>query len=671
MLSAALVLLTLTANVGAQSQCGTAWRRCCTNQVCTASNYICQRAKCRPCGAWMFGPCCEGDTCPQDINGISAVCNASRCVPCGQNSRQPECQSASQDPGSPDGSPASVPGQVLVPIEIEAESAIEVPETRDLFFNYAPAPPSFNPQKMQAPAVVEEEVNEEEDDEYRKPLPVDSTGASQFRDSDRPRDLPYDKWKYPIDELIGKSLFFYEAQRSGVLPPDNRVSWRGDSPQVPFADGDFGGGWYDAGDHVKFHLPMTYSASRLAMSALSFASALENTFFDGRSNMYWMQRELKWIFEYILRCHPDPKTFVAQVGNGDIDHAYLGRAETMTTERPTYILTSKDPGPDLTASAAGTMALCYMIFQHVDDGLATQCRQAAKTLYDLTLMNKDALQSGVTYDITVENARKFYTSSDLHHHIFFASSMMFLATGEEKFKQHAHDYAFLPDTRALYGPHKFYSIWPSWDNGWFETAALMISYKQDTDDGQMENHLRSMLDSWIEGKGGIKITPKGGRWLSPWGSNRYMANAAGIAMLAAEALPDAKERYQCFAVSQLHYLWGDTGRSFVVGAGVNPPVKPHHRNSICTIAESMNNNCNVAWGLDRPNPNVLHGALIGGPGKPDDNYVDDRNDYVMSEVATDYNALYTVASVGAAGLDSAFWSGYKSACPKVVPQYVF
>jgi hypothetical protein len=43
----------------------------------------------------------------------------------------------------------------------------------------------------------------------------------------------------------------------------------------------------------------------------------------------------------------------------------------------------------------------------------------------------------------------------------------------------------------------------------------------------------------------------------------------------------------------------------------------------------------------------------------------------MSEVATDYNALYTVASTAAAGLDDRFWSTYKTMCPKHVPQYKF
>ena len=29
--------------------------------------------------------------------------------------------------------------------------------------------------------------------------------------------------------MLGQSFFFYEIQRSGRLPPDTRVPWRGDS----------------------------------------------------------------------------------------------------------------------------------------------------------------------------------------------------------------------------------------------------------------------------------------------------------------------------------------------------------------------------------------------------------------------------------------------------------
>ena len=41
---------------------------------------------------------------------------------------------------------------------------------------------------------------------------------------------------------------------------------------------------------------------------------------------------------------------------------------------------------------------------------------------------------------------------------------------------------------------------------------------------------------------------------------------------------------------------------------------------------------------------VLYGALVGGPDQWD-NYVDDRNDYVANEVATDYNAGFQSALV--------------------------
>ncbi len=62
-----------------------------------------------------------------------------------------------------------------------------------------------------------------------------------------------------------KSLFFYEAH-GPATPASNRVNWRGDSGLHDGADvgRDLTGGWYDAGDHVKFGLPMAATATMLA-----------------------------------------------------------------------------------------------------------------------------------------------------------------------------------------------------------------------------------------------------------------------------------------------------------------------------------------------------------------------------------------------------------------------
>jgi len=47
-----------------------------------------------------------------------------------------------------------------------------------------------------------------------------------------------------------------------------------------------------------------------------------------------------------------------------------------------------------------------------------------------------------------------------------------------------------------------------------------------------------------------------------------------------------------------------------------------------------------------PNPHVLDGALVGGPGELSGNFVDDRSKFEFTEVATDYNAGFTSALAG-------------------------
>src|SRR5215213_7612657 len=71
-------------------------------------------------------------------------------------------------------------------------------------------------------------------------------------------------------EALQKAIFFYDEQRSGRLPAGNRVSWRGDSAVNDGRDVglDLSGGFYDAGDHVKFGLPFGFSMTMLAWGAV-------------------------------------------------------------------------------------------------------------------------------------------------------------------------------------------------------------------------------------------------------------------------------------------------------------------------------------------------------------------------------------------------------------------
>jgi len=61
-----------------------------------------------------------------------------------------------------------------------------------------------------------------------------------------------DGTKYDLNEVLEKSILFYEAQRSGKLPADNRIPWRGDSALGDRgANGeDLTGGWYDGRENI-------------------------------------------------------------------------------------------------------------------------------------------------------------------------------------------------------------------------------------------------------------------------------------------------------------------------------------------------------------------------------------------------------------------------------------
>ena len=91
--------------------------------------------------------------------------------------------------------------------------------------------------------------------------------------------------KYDYASVLAESLLFYEAERSGKLPADNRVAWRGDR-----ALGDeVVGGYYDAGDHVKFGFPMAATATVLAWGGINFQEG------------YSRAGQLDW-FTACLRC---------------------------------------------------------------------------------------------------------------------------------------------------------------------------------------------------------------------------------------------------------------------------------------------------------------------------------------------------------------------------------
>ena len=434
-------------------------------------------------------------------------------------------------------------------------------------------------------------------------------------------------------EALQKSMFFYEAQRSGALPDSNRINWRGDSA---LHDGesegvDLTGGWYDAGDHVKFGFPMAGSVTLLAWGAIEYQDAYQSS-----GQMPFLLGNLRWATDYLLKASDTPDQLWGQVGTGAEDHQWWGPAEVLPTARPAFRITRDCPGSDLAGETAAALAAASIVFRaNGDSEYADRLLARAKPLYEFA----DTYRG--RYSDCIADAAQFYRSySGYMDELVWGAAWLYRASNDPAYLQHATElYASLANQPG--SSDKAYSWTHSWDDKSYGSYVLMAEL---TGGAGYRADVEHWLDYWTAGYNGqrVRYTPGGLAWLDQWGSLRYSANTAFLAFVYSDWLtgqnssPDKAERYRAFALSQIRYALGDKPRhsSYVVGFGENPPLNPHHRTAHGSWANDINTPTETS--------HILYGALVGGP-DAEDNYQDLRTDYYKNEVALDYNAAFSGA----------------------------
>ncbi len=423
--------------------------------------------------------------------------------------------------------------------------------------------------------------------------------------------------KYNYGEALQKSLLFYEIQRSGDLPEEVRCNWRGDSALNDGSDAglDLTGGWYDAGDHVKFNLPMAYTGSVLGWSIYEDLDAYKES-----GQLTYALGNLRWVCDYLMKCHPEDEVYYYQVGDGGTDHGWWGPAEVMTMDRPSYKVTKDSPGSAVTAEAAACLAVTSVVLKDEDKAYSAECLKHAESLY--AFANKTRSDAGYTA------ANGFYDSwSGFYDELAWAGVWLYIATGNDMYLKNAEECYAQADQN-----HKWAMCWDDVHIG----AAVLLARitEKDTYKNAVEKH----LDFWTTGTSDgerITYTPKGLAWLDSWGSLRYATTTAFVAAVYSEwdGCSEKKAKtYFDFAVSQAEYALGSTGFSYLIGYGENYPVHPHHR----TSQGSWSNNINEP----QEARHILYGALVGGP-DANDGYTDEVSNYNTNEVACDYNAGFT------------------------------
>ncbi|GAB2225096.1 hypothetical protein Droror1_Dr00005882 [Drosera rotundifolia] len=155
-------------------------------------------------------------------------------------------------------------------------------------------------------------------------------------------------------DALSKSILFFEGQRSGRLPRDQRMTWRGDSG---LHDGKMGGvdltgGYHDAGDNVKSNLPMAFTTTMLTWSVIEFENLM-----------------------------PPNELRHALVGDPTSDHDCWERPEDKDTRRTVYTLEVPSPASEVAAETAATLAASSVAFASSDPHYSVRLRRSAVAVF--------------------------------------------------------------------------------------------------------------------------------------------------------------------------------------------------------------------------------------------------------------------------------------------------
>lgn len=463
------------------------------------------------------------------------------------------------------------------------------------------------------------------------------------------------------------------------------------------------GGWHDAGDHVKFGLPGSYSASTVGWGYYEFRDSYIETGLQEH-----VEDELRWINDYFLKAtfldeNDKVVAYCYQVGEGNNDHNYWCAPElqvdgtfvassSCAVKRPAYFATTETPASDQCAGASASLAINYLNFKDTDPEYAEECLKYALALYDFAvethadLGDKSLTVTSLGYD------GGFYTSSYDYDELAWAAVWLYYCTENYDYiddiisvdetvtgEMGAHPYTgymrrIISDTGNCWQ-----NIWVHcWDTIWGGVFAKLAPITNISRDWYI---FRWNLEYWsgmtpadaAEAKFDVpvtahkyfgqddviwntKITAKeiadlpetDGAWLAKTPAGFAMLNDYGSARYNTAAgmcaMVYAKETgdmtFAEWAKGQMEYILGDNPMGYAYEVG--------YENSYATFPHHRAAHCSPTQAMDNPETyqvHTLYGALVGGPDAKDYHH-DETKDYIYNEVTDDYNAAFTGALAG-------------------------
>lgn len=384
---------------------------------------------------------------------------------------------------------------------------------------------------------------------------------------------------------LQKALMFFNAQKSGKLPKHNNVSWRGNSC---LNDGkadksgavlkDLVGGYYDAGDAIKFHFPKAFAMTMLSWSVIEYSAK-----YEAAGELNHVKDIIKWGTDYFLKTFNSSadtiSQIVAQVGKGDTsagpddpnDHSCWMRPEDIDYERP---VTECSSCSDLAAEMAAALASASIVFKD-NKAYSKKLVHGAATLW------KFARDQRGSYSAGGADAATFYNSSMYWDEFVWGGTWMYYATGNQSYLYLASHPKLAKHAGAFWGGPD-YGVF-SWDNKLTGAQVLLTRLRLFLSPGYpyeetlqtFHNQTSIVMCSYLPYFSSFNRT-KGGLIQLNHGRPQplqYVVNAAFLATLFSDYLDAADTPgWYCgpnfystdvlrkFAEKQINYILGDNPR---------------------------------------------------------------------------------------------------------------
>ncbi|XP_048541432.1 endoglucanase 19-like [Triticum urartu] len=448
-------------------------------------------------------------------------------------------------------------------------------------------------------------------------------------------------------DALAKSIIFFEGQRSGKLPPGNRMPWRADSGLTDGAqyNVDLVGGYYDAGDNLKFGLPMAFSTTMLAWSVADFGKFMGAELPHARA-------AVRWGADYLLKAATaTPGALYVQVGEPGRDHACWERPEDMDTPRSVYRVDANKPGSDVAGETAAALAASSIAFRRSDPAYASRLLHAAMEVFDFADRHRGSYSDSLSSEVC-----PFYCSySGYHDELLWAASWLHRASNNASYMTYVEAYGM-----QLGAGDDDYSF--SWDDKRVGTKVLLSRgfLRRKLQGLQLyKAHSDSYICSLVPGTSGFQAgqyTPGGLIYKEGESNMQYVTTATFLLLAYSKYLKSSGATVCCgggvvspadlvaLAKRQVDYILGKNpaGRSYMVGFGARYPERAHHRGASMPSVRAHPGRIGCDAGFQYlhaggANPNVLVGAVVGGPDSRD-GFDDDRGNYAQSEPATYINA---------------------------------